>query len=175
MRRTLWIFAAAMLPLTTLAAPNVQVLALHQQVAALQLDHALNLTQQQAQALLPLLQNAKAKLQAQRSATEPALVTALAQAVSDLKATGTVSDATAQAYDAARVPPGALRQDMRSLWQQARQILTPDQLQALKTAQLGIPRSGSPSGRRHGFARRFRLMHTALSDPFIAAVQARAA
>ncbi len=181
MRTKLMILAGVMLPLTAMAAPDPQLLALRQQVAALQLDHALALTQQQAQALLPLLQDAKAQATAmrnQRAASEPALATALAQAVADLKSTGTVSDSTAQAVNAARGTPGTLRQNLRSLWQQARQILTPDQLQALKTVRLGIagPASSAagPRPSHRGFMR-FRLAHVALSDAFIALVQARGA
>ena len=85
MRRSLMLtFACLLVPAGTLAAPTDQVRALRQQVAALQLDHALNLTQQQAQALLPLLQDLQGKvaaLKAQRAAAEPALVAALTQAV----------------------------------------------------------------------------------------------
>lgn len=181
MYRRVWLIAALVLPLSTMAAPSTQVIALRQQVAALQLDHALNLTQQQAQALLPVLQTAKGQIQAfqaQRTASEPALVAALTQAVSDLQATGTISDATVQAVNAARTSPGTLRDNIRALRQQARQILTPDQLQALKTAQLGIPRNATADSREGGlgprFGRRFRLMHTVLSDAFISLVQARA-
>ncbi len=181
MRRTLALLASLVLvPLAARAAPN-EVRALQQQVAALQLDRALALTQQQARALLPLLQNARAELQAaraQRQASEPALAAALGQAVSDLQTNGAISDATAQAVNAARPSPGGLRADVRSAWQQARAILTPDQLQALRTVRLGVPRAdaaaSSPRGGRPGFARRFRLARVVLSDAFVSLVQARA-
>ena len=148
------------------------------------LDHALNLTQQQAQALLPEIQNAKVKVEAfksQMAASEPARVAALTQAVADLKATGTVSDSTVEAIQAARPgSAGTLRQDMKSFWQQAKQVLTADQIQELKTVKLGV---GQPSssmaantserGGHKPFARRF-VMRTLLSDDFVSLVQARA-
>lgn len=174
--------ASFLLPVAAIAAPpNSQVMALQQQIAAIQIDHALNLTQQQAQALLPILQNAKAQVQsfqAQRTASEPALVAALTQAVSDLQTGGTISGATAQAVNAARTSPATLRDSMRPVWQQAKQILAPEQLQALRNTQLGVPRTGTANAQEggpvHRFGRRFRLMHTLLSDAFISLVQARA-
>ncbi len=186
LRSRLIVLACALVPAGALAAPAGQVQVLRQQVAALQLDHTLNLTQAQAQRLLPLLQDMKGKvaaLKAQRTSAEPALATALTQAIADLKANGTVSDATVQAVQAARVgSPGALRQDMASFWQQAQQVLTAEQLQALKTGKLGIGRpavanAGASSkhgnGRQH-FGRHFRVMHTLVSDDFVSLVQARA-
>jgi hypothetical protein len=185
MRRILLLLMMAVLPATVLAAAspepqNPKLRSLREQVAALQLDHALNLSQQQARALLPVLQAAKAQIQAfqgQRAAAEPALTSALTQAVADLKATGAISPATAQAVNAARPSPQALRDGLRQTWQQARQVLTADQLTALRGAQLGVPRddaaAGAPTG-HHGFARRFRVAHLVLSDAFIALAQARA-
>ena len=185
LRSRILMLACALLPVGALAAPTDQVHALRQEVAALQLDHALNLTQQQAQALLPLLQDAQGKVQAlkaQRASSQPALVAALTQAVNDLQASGTISDATLEAVKAARGgSPGALRQDMASFWQQARQILTADQLHALKATKLGIHPAASGAGGNpgshggaHRFARRIRVMRTLLSSSFIGLVQARA-
>lgn len=186
MLRSRFVLLACMLiPAGTLAAPSDQVRELHQQVAALQLDHALNLTQQQAQALLPLLQEAQAKLQglkAQRAASQPALVAALTQAVADLEASGTISETTLQALKAAHGgSPGTLRQDMTSLWQQAKLILTAQQLQALKSVRVGLRPAASAAlasstSRDRGRleAGHFRVMHTLLSDSFVALVQARA-
>jgi hypothetical protein len=188
MHRKLWIVAASFLPLTALAAPSPEVKALEQQVAALQLDHALGLTQQQAQALLPLLQDAKARIQAfqaQRQAAQPALVAALNQAVADLRTNGAISDSTRSAMASAGGSRAALRDELRPLWQQARQILTADQLQALRTVRLGArPAAGAaPQNARGprvgkgaaGSGRRMWLVRTMLSDPFVALVQARAA
>jgi hypothetical protein len=185
LRSRIVLLACALVPAGALAASTDQIHALRQEVAALQLDHALNLTQQQAQALLPLLQDAQAKVQelkAQRAASQPALVAALTQAVADVKANGTVSDATLQAVKAARGgSPGTLRQDMTSFWQEAKQVLTADQLQALRSTTLGIYPTVSGDGAtwaprdgHHRWGRRFRVMHTLLSDSFVALVQARA-
>jgi hypothetical protein len=185
MASQMMILACALVPAGTLAAPTSQVHALRQQVAALQLDQALNLTQQQAQALLPLLQTAQAQMQglkAQRAVSQPALVAALTQAVADLKAKGTVSASTVQAVRAARVAsPQTLRQDIKSLWQQAKQVLTADQLEALQSVRLGIRPPTSNAGveaagrpRSHRLARRFLVTRTLLSEPFVALVQARA-
>lgn len=175
--------ACALLPAGALAAPTGQVQALHQQIAALQLDHALNLTQQQAKSLLPIVQEARSKIQAVKSqlaASEPARVAALTQAVTDLKNNGAVSESTIQALQAARPAPGTLRDDLRPLWQQGRQILTPDQLNALHAVRLGVaaPASGANGGTGprmgHRGARRFAIMRTVLSDDFLALLQARA-
>ncbi len=181
MHRRTWLLVFLTLPASVIAEPGGDVRALRQQVAALQIDHALNLTQQQARALLPLLQKAQAQVQdleARRQAAQPALTAALTQAVSDLRATGTVSPAAVDAVNAARPVRGTLRSELRSVWQEARQILTPEQLQALKATRLGVPppatASSSSDGARAGFGRRFRLMHAVLSDAFISLVQARA-
>lgn len=177
--------ACALVPAGALAAPSNQVQALRREIAALQLDHALDLTPQQAQALLPQLRDAKAKVDAfhsQRTATEPARVAALTQAVADLKANGSVSASTLDALQAARAGArGPLRDELRSFWQQAMQVLTADQLQALKSAKLGLGPARSPTeagpmgapGHRH-LGRRLLVLRTLLSDDFVSLVQARA-
>ncbi len=183
LRSKVVLVACLVAPVAGLAAPDDQVHALRRDIAALQLDHALNLTPQQAQALLPLLQGARATVQerkAQWAASQPALVAALTQAVADLKANGTVSDATRQAVVSARGgSPGAPRRDMASFWQGAKQILTAEQLQALEPAPLGFRPAASAGdagwgARGHHQGARFRLMHTLVSDSFVALVQARA-
>jgi hypothetical protein len=70
---------------------------------------------------------------------------------------------------------------MASSWQRAKQILTAEQLQALKSVKLGIrPTSSSTDtnstrgGGDHRWGSHFRVMHTLLSDPFVGLVQARA-
>jgi len=144
--------ACVLSPVTALAAPSSQVKALWQQIAALKLDQALNLSQQQAQALLPEIQAAQAQVQAfknQLVTSEPARVAALTQAVADLKATGTVAASTVQALQTARGSSFAsLRQNLKSCWQQARQILTASQSEALRTLTLGIspPPSNAVAG-----------------------------
>jgi hypothetical protein len=180
------ILVALLLPAAALATPTDPVHLLRQEVAALQIDHALDLTQQQARALLPMLQTARERVQAlraQREATRPALVAALTQAVADLKTTGVVSPSTQQAMEAAQgVAPGEARQDLKAIFQQARQVLTPAQIQALRSAKLGI--QPPPMDEGHEVARtkdgphpgrRFLMMQVLLSDSFVALVQARAA
>ncbi len=176
-------------PAATLAAPSAEVKALREEVAALQLDHALNLTQQQARALLPILQAARARvqaMQAQREAAQPAIAAALAQAVADLKATGVVAPTTVEALRAAGGGPGTLRQDLKGFLQQARALLTPEQLASLRTARLGAGMPPAPEGPagmmagregrpgRMGGLRRLAMLHTVVSDPFLSLVQARA-
>jgi len=183
LRKRIVVLACALVPAGALAMPTSPTRALHQEIAALQVDHALNLTPQQAQSLLPLLTDVRAKLaavKAERASAEPALTAALTQAVADLKASGAISPATAQAVQAARGNlPATLREDVRAFWQQAKPVLTADQLKALKVVKLGVPppsaAAATPRGHGHGrFARRLRIMHTFLSDEFLALVQARA-
>jgi len=175
--------ACALAPAGALAAPDAQVLALRRQIAALELDHALNLSQQQAQALLPQVQAAKAQVEtvkSQMAASEPARVAALTQAVADLKANGVVSATTIEALQAARPASlSTLRQGMKSFWQQAKEVFTADQLQALKSVKLGV---GAPSnlsattghGGPRGRMKRFLVLRTLLSDDFVSLLQARA-
>jgi hypothetical protein len=180
------ILASLLLPAAALATPSDPVHLLRQEVAALQIDHALDLTQQQARALLPLLQTARDKVQAiraQREAARPALVAALTQAVADLKAGRTVSPSTLQAMEAAQgLAPGEARQDLKTIFQQARQVLAPAQIQALRSARLGtqpppMDEGHEVAGRKDGPhpGRRFLMMQVLLSDSFVALVQARAA
>jgi hypothetical protein len=180
------ILASLLLPAAALATPTDPVHLLRQEVAALQIDHALDLTQQQARTLLPLLQTARERVQAlrtQREAARPALVAALTQAVADLKATGAVSPSTQLAIEAARgSAPGEARQELKAIFQQARQVLTPAQVQALRSTKLGIQPPQLDEGhevawRKDGQhpGRRFVMMHVLLSDAFVALVQSRAA
>ena len=182
-RALILIATSALAPAGALAAPDPQVLALRQEIAALQLDHALNLSPQQAQALLPQLQAARAELDAvktQMAASQAARLAALTQAVADLKANGVVSAATAQALQAARPASlGTIRQDMKAIWQQTKQVLSANQLQTLQTVNLGVGAPAMPSGAggagpsRHHL-RRFAVLRTLVSDDFLALEQARA-
>jgi hypothetical protein len=177
------VITLALIPAIALAAPTSQVRALRQQVAALQLDHALNLSPQQAQALLPTLEGMKATLQAKRSAweaSEPARVAALTQAVADLKAGGAISGSTVEALEAARpAAAGGLRKDVKAFFAEARNVLTKDQLQSLRTVKLGVGQAEGGEARgataRGGAGHRhLKVMHSLLSDDFISLVQARA-
>jgi hypothetical protein len=175
--------ALALLPAVALAAPSAQAKALHQQIAALELDRTLNLTTQQAQVVLPKIQDMRAKVQSMKSqmaSSEPARIAALTQAVADLKSSGAISDSTAAALKAARPTTlGTERQDLKSILQQIKAVLTPDQIQAVKTMRLGVaapvPGDAPMSGHRAGgMAKRMRMLHALLSDDFLALVQARA-
>jgi hypothetical protein len=185
MRSRALVLAAALFPVAALGVPTDRIQVVRQEVAALQIDHTLNLTQQQAKTLLPILQEAQGRVQAlkaQRAAAEPAVVAALTQAVADLKANGTVSFSTLQAMQAARGGShGAARQDLQALFQQAKQVLTAAQVEALKSANIGVltmaPNIGpNPAWRKEGRhpGARFFMMRALLSDPFVALVQARA-
>jgi hypothetical protein len=79
------------------------------------------------------------------------------------------------------IAPGEARQDLKTILQQARQVLTPAQIQALRSARLGIQPSPMDEGhevvgRKDGPhpGRRFLMMQVLLSDSFVALVQARA-
>ena len=143
----------------------------------------MNVSAEQAKALLPILQNASTQLKAlkaQRDASQPALVAALTQARDELRSTGAISESTRQAMKSARGgAAGAMRQDLQALHQQVNQILTPQQIQALKSVSLGV---GHPSGNadmpaRHGqrgFRKHFAIVKTLTSDAFLTLLQARA-
>jgi hypothetical protein len=162
--------------------PPDEVVALRIEIAALQLDRALALTPDQARALLPLLQKGAAEAQSIRARMEtadPALVAALTRARDELRSGSPVSESSRQAIAAARKGElGAARGELRSLRKQALSILTPAQVDALDTVQLGAgpeTHSGSPeAGRRRGPGRRLVLGRVLTSEAFLALVEARA-
>src|SRR5512137_3202431 len=85
--------------------PSPEVAALRAEIAALQIDRALALTPDQARALLPVLRQAAAQVQAFRAKVEspdPALVAALTRARDELRAGGAVSEGTEKAMRDAR-------------------------------------------------------------------------
>ena len=193
MRSTPALAVLSLLPTLALAAPappSPQLEALREQVVALQVDRALGLSRQQAQALLPILQNARAQVQAfeaQRAAAEPAIKSALTQAVADLEANGVVSSSTVRAVNAARPSSQALRASLRSSWTEVQKVISPAQLAAVRETPMGIsrdegaraepgaPGAGGPGNHgRHGRGKHGMFMHVALSDAFLALVQARA-
>jgi hypothetical protein len=168
----------ALLPLSAVAAPAGDVRGIRQEIAALQIDRAMNLSQDQARALLPFLQGAATDADTRLSASRAQLVAALAQARDELRAGGAVTDATRQALAAARKDAwSGMRQQGQALRQQVMQILTPEQVQALRQAHLGIgPAAGQAmNGKAHGAGRRLLFMRTLTSDAFLALLQARAA
>ncbi len=162
--------------------PPDEVVALRTEIAALQLDRALALTPDQARSLLPLLQKGAAEAQSIRARLEtadPALVAALTRARDELRSGSPVSEATRQAIAAARKGElGDARGELRSLRTQALAILTPAQVEALRTVQLGAGpemHAGSPvAAHGRGPGRRLVMGRVLTSDAFLALVQARA-
>ncbi|MEI6226506.1 MAG: hypothetical protein WCS72_17305 [Deltaproteobacteria bacterium] len=166
-------------------APSPEVSALRAEIAALQVDQALALTPDQARALLPVLQQAAAQVQAFRArvdSAEPALVAALTRARDELRAGGPISPGTAQAIgDARRSAMAPDRDAGKALRAQAAAILTPAQLQALRSVPLGAG-PGLPGGKAkmegagpgRGGGRQLLMLGVITSDPFLALVAARA-
>jgi hypothetical protein len=162
--------------------PPPEVVALRTEIAALELDRALALTPEQARALLPLLQQGAAEAKAFRARIEtadPALVAALTRARDELRAGGPVSASTRDAVVAARRAEfGAARAGFQVLRKQAMAILTPAQVEALRTVRLGVgpqPPEGAPVGdRAHGPGRRLIMAGVLTSDAFLGLVQGRA-
>lgn len=173
-------------------APSPEVAALRAEIAAIQVDRALALTPDQARAILPVLRQAAAQVQAFRARVEspdPALVAALTRARDEIRAGGAVSESTQEAMREARQAGMASRRgEGQALRKQALAILTPAQLQALKAVRLGIgpgPRGpggpGGPDGDEAGpgagpgrGGRRLVLLGVLTSDPFLSLVEARA-
>jgi hypothetical protein len=189
------LLAAALLaaPSTPAAAatPREEVRALRVEIAALQLDRALNLTPAQARALLPVLQDAAGRARAlrdQREAAAPGLAAVLTRARDELRATGSVSDATRLALAEARGPRRHLREQLQDFRARVRAILSPEQLRALAAAPswtgpgpgsgpAGAMPGGPPVGQGKGGRgpqRRWVVARVLVSDPFLVLVQARA-
>jgi len=170
-------------------APSPEVAALREEIAALQVDRALALTPDQARALLPVLRQAGAQMQSFRARVEsphPALVAALTRARDELRAGGAVSEATEQAIrEAHRSGMAAQRGEGQALRKQALAILTPSQLQALKSVRLGpgpgVPGGPGGPGGDEGLAgaapgrggRRLILLGVLTSDAFLSLLEAR--
>ncbi len=171
-------------PTDSIATPATPVWPLHQQRAALELDQALELSDVQAQALLPLLEETRsevAALQDRRAAAEPVLAAALTQALDELIVRGSVADAThAVILEATGGFPGALHRRLRFFWRAAQQVLSDEQLLALRSRQDRASSSeGSLAPRWSGVAREPRLegwrtLRTLVSDPFLFLVKWRA-
>lgn len=137
------------------ASPHDEVASLRQEIAALKLDRALNLSAQQARTLLPLLKQQAVTVQqmkAQREQSKPALVAALTKARDELRATGQVSAATQDSIRQAR--GGGMMAghgQFKQFREQVKQILSPQQLEAVKSVRLEAVEM--PAGMRGGMAR----------------------
>jgi hypothetical protein len=193
----------AILPFSSaMAAPDADIHGVEQEIAAIQLDRALNLTHAQAASLLPILNDAASKVAARQAAfasAKPQLLAALTQARDELRSTGTISDATKQALAAAHPSPeGDIRTGFKDLRAKVGQVLTPAQEGALESTQLGLrpamPEHACPMGMggemgmgpgmhtgkgmgmgMHRPGKGFFAWRTLLSDPFLKLLQARAA
>jgi len=158
-----------------LAQPDPQIQSLHQEIAALELDHALNLTPAQARTLLPLLrERAAAQKQhaAQRETQKGALVAALTKKRDELRATGTVSPQTAEALR--QFHAGMAPQEGKAFREQLHATLTPEQREAVKNLK-GPGGRGDQEGEHGGKGRGMFMRHRAMtSDAFVALVEARA-
>ena len=155
MRRLMFAMVAAVLPAAiAFAETDKDILALRLEIAALQADHALNLTRDQAKALLPLLREGAAEakqIKAEHEGSRAALLAALTKARDELKATGTVSEGTRELVGAAH-GSAQLKNHMAKLGDlraKAKQILTPAQVEALHAAPFGLSLGIGPEG---GFA-----------------------
>jgi hypothetical protein len=170
------------LPALALASPpKDEVMALHQEIAALKLDRALNLTQAQARALLPLLRERAAafeQMKAQREQNRPAMIAALTRARDELRSTGAISSQTEELLRQTRgEPPHA---QMKQFREKVMQVLTPEQLEAAKNLRLEAlaarPEPGGFGGREHEehFGKMGLLHHVAFSETFVGLVESRA-
>ena len=169
-------------------APSPEVAALREEIAALQVDRALALTPDQARALLPVLRQAAVQVQAFRARVEspdPGLVAALTRARDELRAGGEISQPTRQAIREAREAGMAGRRgEGQGLRKQALAILTPKQVEALKSVRLGagpeFPRGpggedGAPgAGPGRGAGRRLVLLGVLTSNAFLTLLESRA-
>ena len=154
------------------------------EVGAIRIDHALNLSTDQARSLLPIIQSAAAvvqRLRGQREVATPALVEALTRARRELKAAGAVSDATRQQLQAAHGQAmDRARQQLDGLRQQMVATLSPDQDQALRSTSRGSGPAGRVSSsvgedvHRGGPFREHALLRSLISDTFLALLWARA-
>ncbi len=201
MRRLSLALVLSLLPTLALAEEDADLKALRLEIAALQVDHALNLTRDQARSLLPVLREGAQQvkqMQSARAANKPALLAALTRARDELRATGSVSPATQESVRTARGEGQfkAVHEKVRGLREQAMQILTPQQKEALHQVQLGVmgpgpgfagaeaggfegmpgaAEAGMPgAGHGRGFFKHAVLARVVVSDPFISLVEARA-
>jgi len=140
------LFLAMLAPVGALAAappspvscgPAPELEKLHREIAAAKLDKVLDLSRDQARALLPVVREAallREELQADRQRHLPALVQALTAVRDDIRRSGVVSDASRKAL---REALGAgtrqkVREKIDALRAKARDALTAEQQEHLK-------------------------------------------
>lgn len=204
------LFLAVLAPVTVhaagLSAPilgfgaDPEIQKLHREIAAAKLDRALNLTHDQAGALLPLLKEAQklhGELRADHERRRPEVIRALTTVRDEITRTGTVSEASRKALlDARGVGTHKeTREKMKALHEKAKQLLTPEQKSRMRDLNVrpiddlgelaggsgpeddkeSGPHHGPPGGRGPHLNRRHRMvLMIATSPEFVALVEARA-
>ena len=194
--KRLALLLAVLIPATALAGPmrdDPEIRKLRGEIAAVKLDRSLNLTRDQARALLPLLKEATAlrdQIRAEQEKHRPEIVKALTAVRDDLVKTGVVSEPSRKALQAARGEEmkGDLRIKIQALHGKARDILNPEQKARLHEFDPkpidgagefdvgGLGPDDKPEG-RHGpgrGAKMHKAFRVATSPEFIGLVEVRA-
>jgi hypothetical protein len=119
-----------------LSKEEAQLVTLHREIAAAKLDKVLNLSRDQAKALVPVIQDAVAfmeQVKAEHEKRAPALAKALTQVRDDVRRDGVASAASSKALKDARGEANmeSVRLKLKSLRDKAREILTPEQRERL--------------------------------------------
>jgi len=115
-----------------------EIASLRNEIAAVKLDRALNLTRDQARTLLPLIKDAaqvRNQLRADQEKRLPEIVKALSAVRDDLVKTGTVSDSSRKALQAARGESAIkdVRAKLKVLHEKSRGVLNADQKASLRS------------------------------------------
>jgi hypothetical protein len=152
---------------------------LRREIAAAKLDRQLDLSRDQARAMLPVLKEAvqlKGQMRAEHERRRPEIARALSSVRDDYLRVGQVSDADRKGLQEARGDSALkdTKEQMRGLRQRIRGMLTPDQKARLRE----FDASPLDGGRRHfqdeRGERRARPMKTLLSAEFAGLVEGRA-
>ena len=166
----------AALPLAARADPASELRAIRQELVALELDRALDLSPDQARALLPILQSAAADQAARRATAQAALLSAMTRARDELRSEGAVSDRARQALATAREAAwGGVLLKAQALRQQVAQILRRDQVGVMRRALAEAQKTGRASWRKGTSASTQLVVRALTSEAFLALLQARAA
>ncbi|MGI5863688.1 MAG: Spy/CpxP family protein refolding chaperone [Myxococcales bacterium] len=174
--KTLFALLLLAAPAATLAADpdscpcsaDAEIDRVRHEIAAARLDKLLDLSPEQARALVPLIREAqqlKEKVRAEHDRRRPAITKALIQVRDDIRRDGVASEASAKALKEARAGLGTdkTRERMRELRDRVASILTPEQKQRLRqfdprplaglgrdgSAREGSDELGSGRSRRH--------------------------
>ena len=191
------LLAALLIPSAALAAPpkttgpDAELHKLRAEIAAAKLDQLLNLTKDQAKALLPVLKEGlqvREQLKAEHERRHPEIVKALTAVRDDILKNGAVSEANRKGLQDARGDTALkdAREKAKSLHQKARDILTPEQRERMREFDPrplgGEGREGfggdemeGRGGHHKGMGPKFhKVLKVASSAEFVALVEARA-